>query len=44
MLSLTDQSVDGPLLDVIKKIDNLSKYLRASWGLSKGDRFHELKF
>lgn len=38
------KSVDAALLSAIKKVDNLSKYLKASWGLSKGDRFHELKF
>lgn len=38
------KSVDAPLLEAIKKVDNLSKYLRTTWGLSKGDRFHELKF
>ncbi|CAD6578977.1 MAG: hypothetical protein TREMPRED_002317 [Tremellales sp. Tagirdzhanova-0007] len=38
------KTVDGSLMNMIKKVDNLSKYLRASWGLSKSDRFHELKF
>ncbi|KAI9637429.1 structural constituent of ribosome [Dioszegia hungarica] len=38
------KSVDAPLLSAIKKVDHLSKYLKATWGLSKGDRFHELKF
>ncbi|CAK9781070.1 structural constituent of ribosome [Cutaneotrichosporon oleaginosum] len=38
------KSVDAPVLEAVKKVDNLAKYLKASWGLSKGDRFHELKF
>ncbi|RSH77927.1 uncharacterized protein EHS24_003000 [Apiotrichum porosum] len=38
------KAVDAPVLAAVKKVDNLSKYLKASWGLSKGDRFHELKF
>ncbi|WVW85569.1 hypothetical protein I302_107607 [Kwoniella bestiolae CBS 10118] len=38
------KSVDAALIASIKKVDNLAKYLKASWGLSKGDRFHELKF
>lgn len=38
------KSVDAPVLEAVKKVDNLAKYLKASWGLSKSDRFHELKF
>ncbi|KAK4688797.1 large subunit ribosomal protein L6e, partial [Tremellales sp. Uapishka_1] len=38
------KSVDASLIAAIKKVDNLAKYLKASWGLSKGDRIHELKF
>jgi len=38
------KTVDAPVLEAIKKVDNLAKYLKASWGLSRGDRFHELKF
>ncbi|KAK1927229.1 putative structural constituent of ribosome [Papiliotrema laurentii] len=38
------KTVDAPVLEAIKKVENLGKYLKASWGLSKGDRFHELKF
>jgi large subunit ribosomal protein L6e len=41
---LTPQAIDASLLASIKKVDNLSKYLKATWGLSRGDRFHELKF
>lgn len=41
---LTPQTIDAALVASIKKVDNLSKYLKASWGLSRGDRFHELKF
>ncbi|KAL7422779.1 60S ribosomal protein L6 [Cryptotrichosporon argae] len=38
------KTVDAPVLAAVKKVDNLAKYLKASWGLSKSDRFHELKF
>ncbi|EJT46902.1 structural constituent of ribosome [Trichosporon asahii var. asahii CBS 2479] len=38
------KNVDAPVLEAVKKVDNLAKYLKASWGLSNGDRFHELKF
>ncbi|GFZ49594.1 60S ribosomal protein L6-B [Saitozyma sp. JCM 24511] len=38
------KSVDSALLSAISKVEHLSRYLKASWGLSKGDRFHELKF
>ncbi|WVQ82127.1 hypothetical protein IAT38_004255 [Cryptococcus sp. DSM 104549] len=38
------KAVDAALIASIKKVDNLAKYLKSSWGLSKGDRFHELKF
>jgi large subunit ribosomal protein L6e len=38
------KTVDAALLSAIKKVDNLGRYLRSEWGLSKGDRIHELKF
>ncbi|XAO25644.1 hypothetical protein I312_104472 [Cryptococcus bacillisporus CA1280] len=38
------KAVDAALIASIKKVENLSKYLKSSWGLSKSDRFHELKF
>ena len=38
------KAIDQSILAAVKQVDNLSKYLKASWGLSKGDRFHELKF
>ncbi|KAL1406339.1 60S ribosomal protein L6 [Vanrija albida] len=38
------KAVDASILAAVKKVDNLGKYLKASWGLSKSDRFHELKF
>ncbi|ORY35524.1 structural constituent of ribosome [Naematelia encephala] len=38
------KTVDAPVVEAIKKVENLAKYLKTSWGLSKGDRFHELKF
>jgi large subunit ribosomal protein L6e len=41
----TDQkAVDSALLSAIKKTDNLSKYLKATWGLSKGQFPHQLVF
>ncbi|KAF4619898.1 hypothetical protein D9613_005307 [Agrocybe pediades] len=38
------KQIDNALLASIKKTDNLSKYLKASWGLSKGQFPHELVF
>jgi len=38
------KAVDNALLSAIKKTDNLSKYLKASWGLSKGQFPHQLVF
>ncbi|KAJ9119972.1 hypothetical protein QFC24_005455 [Naganishia onofrii] len=38
------KTIDAALLSNIKKVDNLAKYLRTPWSLSKGDRVHELKF
>jgi len=38
------KTVDTALLAAIKEVESLDKYLKASWGLSKSDRFHELKF
>ncbi len=38
------QTIDAALLSSIKKVDNLGRYLKSSWGLSKGDKVHELKF
>jgi hypothetical protein len=43
-IMLIIQSVDDALVAAVKKVDNLSKYLKTPWGLSRGDRFHELKF
>ena len=42
---LADQkTIDNALLSAIKKTDNLSKYLKASWGLSKNQFPHQLVF
>jgi large subunit ribosomal protein L6e len=38
------KTIDNALLSTIKKTDNLSKYLKASWGLSKGQFPHQLVF
>lgn len=38
------QSIDDALVAAVKKVDNLAQYLKAPWGLSRSDRFHELKF
>ncbi|KAJ9094566.1 hypothetical protein QFC20_006881 [Naganishia adeliensis] len=38
------KTIDAALLSNIKKVDNLAKYIRTPWSLSKGDRVHELKF
>ncbi len=38
------QSIDSALVSAIAKVDNLGRYLKSTWGLSKGDRIHELKF
>jgi large subunit ribosomal protein L6e len=38
------KAVDTSLLSSIKKTENLSKYLKASWGLSKGQFPHQLVF
>jgi large subunit ribosomal protein L6e len=38
------RTIDNALLSSIKKTDNLSKYLKASWGLSKGQFPHQLVF
>ncbi|KAF8663425.1 hypothetical protein AX16_000995 [Volvariella volvacea WC 439] len=38
------KAVDQALIASIKKTDNLAKYLRATWGLSKGQYPHQLVF
>ncbi|KAF7977450.1 hypothetical protein HWV62_3623 [Athelia sp. TMB] len=41
----TDQKdLDKAIIASIKKTEHLAKYLKASWGLSKGQYPHELKF
>ncbi|KAI0320672.1 ribosomal protein L6e-domain-containing protein [Amylostereum chailletii] len=42
--SADQKEVDKAILASIKKTENLSKYLSASWGLSKGQFPHQLKF
>ncbi|TDL29550.1 60S ribosomal protein L6 [Rickenella mellea] len=42
---LSDQkSVDAAIVSSIKKTENLGKYLKASWGLSKGQFPHQMAF
>ncbi|KAI0030705.1 ribosomal protein L6e-domain-containing protein [Vararia minispora EC-137] len=38
------KEVDKTILAAVKKTENLSKYLASSWGLSKGQFPHQLKF
>jgi len=38
------REVDSSLIAAIKKTDNLGKYLKSSWGLSKGQYPHEMVF
>ena len=38
------KAVDGAVLAAVKKEELLSKYLKASWGLSKGQFPHQLVF
>ncbi|KZP32962.1 60S ribosomal protein L6 [Athelia psychrophila] len=41
----TDQKdIDKAIIASIKKTEHLAKYLKASWGLSKGQYPHEMKF
>lgn len=38
------KAVDAAILAAVKKTEYLSKYLKASWGLSKGQFPHQLVF
>jgi large subunit ribosomal protein L6e len=38
------KSVDKAIIAAVAKTDNLAKYLKASWGLSKGQFPHSLVF
>ena len=38
------KAVDQAVLAAVKKTENLGKYLKASWGLSKGQYPHQLVF
>jgi large subunit ribosomal protein L6e len=41
----TDQKeVDKAVIAALKKTENLAKYLRASWGLSRGQYPHQMIF
>jgi len=42
--SADQRTVDKAVLEGIKKTENLSKYLRATWGLSKGQLPHQMVF
>lgn len=38
------KAVDAAVIAAVKSTENLSKYLKASWGLSKGQSPHQLAF
>ena len=38
------KTVDAVVIAAVKKTENLGKYLKASWGLSKGQFPHQLAF
>jgi large subunit ribosomal protein L6e len=38
------KTIDNSLIATIKKTESLAKYLKASWGLSKGQFPHQLVF
>jgi large subunit ribosomal protein L6e len=41
----TDQKeIDKAIIATLKKTENMTKYLKASWGLSKGQFPHQLVF
>lgn len=42
--SADQKEVDKAIIESIKKTENLAKYLKASWGLSKGQFPHQLNF
>ncbi|KAF8592442.1 60S ribosomal protein L6 [Ramaria rubella] len=42
--SSEQKTVDKVVVEAVKKTDNLGKYLKASWGLSKGQHPHQLAF
>ncbi|THH07078.1 hypothetical protein EW146_g9428 [Bondarzewia mesenterica] len=42
--SSDQKEVDKAVIESIKKTENLAKYLKASWGLSKGQYPHQLVF
>ena len=42
--SLEQKNVDKAVIEAVKKTENLGKYLKASWGLSKGQHPHQLVF
>lgn len=42
--SSDQKAIDQALIASIKKTENLGKYLKATWGLSKGQYAHQLVF
>jgi len=42
--SADQKEIDSAIITSIKKTENLAKYLKASWGLSKGQFPHQLVF
>jgi large subunit ribosomal protein L6e len=42
--SSDQKEIDKAIITSLKKTENLAKYLKASWGLSKGQYPHQLVF
>lgn len=38
------KDIDASIIAAVKKVENLAKYLKASFGLSKGDLPHAMSF
>ena len=38
------KTIDGSVISAIKGTENLAKYLKSSWGLSKGQFPHQIVF
>lgn len=38
------QSIDAAIIASVKKTENLAKYLKASFGLSRGQHAHAMQF
>jgi large subunit ribosomal protein L6e len=42
--TVDQRELDKAIISAIKKTENLEKYLKASWGLSKGQFPHQMVF